>query len=177
MEHQLTLATEDGRPTGLAVSSGSAFGRPVEHVAQKHTYGCVVAALAMVLGVTYDAALSLLSPDKDPDWNHGFDFMAFDSVLVDHGYAVARKFRYTRDNAERQPWPPQPWGELHMALVRCTQNTSHAVVMLADGTILDPLTPTPRKLSDYVAVDNVAAITPLSSLNARLSLPVDDKNP
>lgn len=132
---------------------------------QKHTHGCVVASLAMVLGIDYDAALHILSPDGDPDWSHGFTFADFDSALVERGYAVARKFRYLRGNAERKPWPPTPWAHIHYASVRCTENTSHAVILLGDGTVLDPLTPLTRKLTDYVAVDSVAAIAIVESLN------------
>lgn len=136
----------------------------MKHVQQKHSQGCLVAALAIVLGLEYDEALSILEPSgNEPDWRHGFTFVDFDNALVERGWAVARKFRWLRGNIERQPWPPAPWANVHLALVRCTENTSHAVILLRDGTVMDPLASSPRKLTDYVSVDNVAALTPLTT--------------
>jgi hypothetical protein len=37
------------------------------------------------------------------------------------------------------------------------------VVMLADGTVIDPLDPQPTRLDAYMQVDNIAAIVPFES--------------
>jgi hypothetical protein len=142
------------------IYSPTAFGKPINHVFQKHRHGCVPASLAMVLGKSYEEAVSILSPNGDPDWEHGFTFQDFDSALAENGWSVSRKFRFTKGNIERSEWPPKPWGEIHMALVRCSHNSSHAVILMRDGLVLDPLTERPKILKDYVAVDNVAALYP-----------------
>lgn len=137
----------------------------VEWVAQNDTYGCGVAVLAMLFGISYQEAKARF-PAYDPA-KHGIHV---DDVLVDFGYALATKWntfhwRFFCNSREepRNPWPPEPFASTHICKVRVTANSPcfHWVVMLADGKVLDPLTPEPKRLTDYDTVVSVSAVVPV----------------
>jgi hypothetical protein len=135
-------------------------------VRQKHAYGCVIASLAMIAGLDYDAVAA------DYPWIGENDGADLETVGCDflwrHGFAWQFVYPYRpgpaiRGDAEesrrvrvRHPWPPEPWAEAHLCLVETSMG--HCVVMLADGTVLDPLTDRPRRLTDYSRVHNVRGI-------------------
>jgi hypothetical protein len=132
-----------------------------KHVLQKHTCGCMIATTAMVLGVSYEDALKEY-PTVKPD-ESGMDYGMFEQVVVEHGWAVARKWKHYRvGGRDREVWPVEPWADLHEVQVRISDRMDHSVLMLRDGTVLDPLTPEPRKLSDYSRVMSIAALTKLN---------------
>lgn len=130
----------------------------VRWVKQEHANGCVVAALAMVTGKTYREVHEFLSACLGRDFEtvgacwHGDG----DMYLIENGYALQTKYRYLWANQQRARWPVEPSADVHICSVRTSQ--SHAVVMLRDGTVLDPLTPDLKRLSDYSAVDSITAI-------------------
>jgi hypothetical protein len=109
----------------------------------------------MVRGVPYADVASTLG-----EVGRGFTHDMWMEYLARHGFAV--QFHYQHDciaRQTRQPWPLAPWADLHICSVDAGQGMgSHAVVMLADGTVLDPATDTPRRLTDYASVAYMAAI-------------------
>lgn len=135
----------------------------VQWVGQKHTKGCGIACLAMLTGHDYDAVASYYPVDLNVT---GLYMAGVDDYLVDHGFAVARKLQFMsyftgeHGRREREPWPPEPFAEQHLVQVRVYEKApiDHFVVLLADGTVLDPLTPEPRRLSDYFRIYSVAAV-------------------
>lgn len=130
-------------------------------VGQEHTHGCQVAVCAMLLGITYAEAATLYP--RPPDNERGFIDLYLDNILVEHGYAIARKWRHNAAaGGDRTPWPPAPWADVHWCDVVLPAG-GHAIVMLGDGTVLDPATPQPRRLTDYEKVTMVAAIVPLAT--------------
>src|SRR6185312_16558231 len=95
------------------------------------------AAVAMIVGKSYEevAAASTRNFDNGvvqiEDW---FDY------LFEHGFTSHRVYRVTHlrgVNRERDVWPPLPFAPLHLCSVTVPQG-AHAVVMQADGTVLDP---------------------------------------
>jgi hypothetical protein len=145
----------------------------VQWVRQEHRSGCAIAALAMVTGNTYQYVYDFLNSRVgrfvDSKWvigldaeEHGVGIM-FDgwSFLRDHGYAIQHRWRapYTiaYDSPPHEPWPCEPWAEVSIATV-LTCAGAHAVVLLRDGKVLDPLTPEPRRLSDYSKVESIVAV-------------------
>jgi hypothetical protein len=116
---------------------------------------CWVAALAMVTGQGFEAVQAGVSPEI----KSGADYFVEDSYLEAHGYAVARRFNSVPhlNERERVEWPPAPWADVHLCGV-IKHGSPHAVVMLADGTVLDPNTPQTYRLSDYDSVYTVAAV-------------------
>lgn len=142
----------------------------VQWVGQEEQWGCGCAAVAMLTGRTYQQIKEHVERDQDQDGMHSG---AWEEVLAEHGYAVAKIYRvsaYPWQNCERDVWPPPPWADLHLAEVVVSGGSrgSHMVVMLADGTVLDPLTPEPRRLANYSAVFWVGAIVAAPRLPAQL---------
>jgi hypothetical protein len=129
-------------------------------IKQEDSNGCSVAAIAMIVGKTYHEIKSVYFPDHDFT-GRGVSWFTIDQVLTEHDFAVSRKFEHSiwgkRPDAD---WPPLPFAELHICQVIVNESSplGHTVVMLADGTILDPGTPEPKRLTDYHRVFNVAAV-------------------
>jgi hypothetical protein len=128
----------------------------------------VLASLAMLTGVTYAEVLAeypwvvatngcdLDSISYDFLWRHGFAlqlvYPSRPEINRDpSGDMAERRARYAR-----RPWPPEPWAPAHLCLVKTSQ--AHAVVMLPNGSVLDPMSPAPRRLSDYDDVLNVRGV-------------------
>lgn len=136
---------------------------PCEWIGQRQIRDCGVAALAMLTGKSYEAIAAYF---RNPDFSvKGLYLVGIDDYLADHGFAVARKKRYLGffhdDKAPpREPWPPEPFAEMHLCEVKVNEKSPvyHFVVMLRDGSCLDPLTPERKRLSDYHQVLNVAGV-------------------
>ena len=129
----------------------------IRWVGQEEPYGCGAAAIAMLTGRTYQEVVSELG---DSWTEHGLHDP--ESLLADMGYALARRYRVMQYhgivNEERTPWPPEPFGDVHICQVYVSKPMAHMVVMLRDGTVLDPVTPEPKRLADYLDVNWVAAV-------------------
>jgi hypothetical protein len=82
-----------------------------------------------------------------------------DRYLAERGFAVCRLF--LRDLFHpRTVWPPEPFADTHLCHVKVWQGArnTHWVVMLGDGSVLDPGMAQPKRLTDYYEVYNVAAV-------------------
>lgn len=133
----------------------------MKHVLQEDPLGCLAATFAMVLGITYEEACQKFG--GHPDRGHSYYCDVWDQQMTEHGWLVARKWQVIQPgNRKRSTWPLEPWADLH----ECEVKTSmiHSVLMLRDGTVIDPLTPEPKRLSDYSAVLSMAALYNLKAL-------------
>lgn len=128
-------------------------------VRQEDVWGCTVAALAMLTGQTYATVKAELGFTFDQP-GQGVAVHDCDQYLAEHGYAVARKYPFLYGH-KRAVWPVEPFSALHLCQVIVAEASpgAHMVVMLADGAVLDPLTPLPQRLTAYHRVHNVAAVT------------------
>lgn len=87
-----------------------------------------------------------------------------DQYLTEHGFAIGRIYRYDQfrkvdgRNQVREVWPIPPFAPVHLCMVHVVQSMGHLVVMLSDGTVLDPLNSSPRQLSNYLSVEYIAGI-------------------
>lgn len=138
----------------------------IKRVQQETPGGCVIASLAMIGGMTFREVLA------EYPWSEtGCDMETVSEDFCQrHGFARARIYRWhpgpsikedqdwkvEQDKRRRDPWPPLPFAPAHLCMVRTSQY--HCVVMLADGTVLDPLTPEPKRLSDYSETTQVHGI-------------------
>jgi hypothetical protein len=144
----------------------------ISWIKQEDPAGCVPACLAMITGKTYREVADYLAP-RVSTWGadaegkyvetvgisfaeHGMDFCKAYYYLMEHGFAWQSIGEVQYNNRDKRIWPPEPWADLHLCDVRTSG--FHAVVMLRDGTVLDPLTPEPKRLSDYGAVFNVTGL-------------------
>ena len=120
-------------------------------VRQKHQRGCGIACVAMLTGEDYDTLAA------EVEWRDDQSPVGFyvDDQLWRRGYAICRV--YERGSTM---WPPLPFARVHLCNVDYVTDApvSHNVVMLADGSVLDPMHDEPRRLSDYPRVYNVAAV-------------------
>ncbi len=126
-------------------------------IGQEDPNGCLVACAAMILGTDFaymDATLRKAGVRNDAE---GLAQNRLENWLAEQGFALQQVMIFGVENRRREPWPPLPWADLHLCNVHVTQNY-HGVIMLADGTVLDPLGPEPRKLRDYRAVNSVAGV-------------------
>jgi hypothetical protein len=137
----------------------------VRWVRQEDEMGCWVAAMAMVTGKTYNE----VKAETGDTWSSGGHSWKTDQYLAQHGFAVARYFdsdqfhqlppseHGTRFNHKWPDWPMKPFAPLHVCSVQ-TSRAAHSVVLLSDGTVLDPAIPHPRRLSDYQRVIEIVGV-------------------
>lgn len=129
----------------------------VDWVKQQHVYGCGIAALAMINRRSYNQVRDwFLERGRDIEANRGGTMFDWDLYLVKHGFTVAREFRYIFGKLQ-EPWPPAPFGTIHLCEVRPNQTQAHLVVMLDTGEVLDPAKRGVFTLGDYPMVESVAA--------------------
>jgi hypothetical protein len=146
----------------------------IRWVGQEDPMGCFVAAMAMVAGKTY----AEVKAETGECWRRGGTFFPVDQYLSENRLVTARywshdQFRGHAENGawlcdKRDPWPPAPFAPVHLCEVRAS--AGHWVVMLKDGTVLDPNVSEPRKLSDYSEVYLVIGVWSLDSLEDEPSL-------
>lgn len=125
----------------------------INRVVQKDTQGCGIACLAMVTEQDYDAVKSGFEWDR---WNSGLIDMAISAYLAEHGYAVAIKYpHYMPLERKRDTFPPKPFADVHLVSA-----DGHVMVMLRDGTIIDPAPSRPetRTINQYSFVYWVMAV-------------------
>ncbi len=83
----------------------------IHRVRSPEPHGCGIAALAMVMGQTYQEIQQWFQDhDRDIGAAHGGSHVDWDVYLCEHGFAVARKFE-SWVNRQREPWPPEPWAD------------------------------------------------------------------
>lgn len=127
-------------------------------VRQKHAWGCAIACAAMILGVEYDDVVQTLSPSSVAELEAGKSCGFYiDLFLEDRSYALCHRW----EKRSAPPWPPTPFADLHIASVLYCEGApgAHQVVVLRDGTVLDPLHDEPRpSLAVYPKVHNLTAV-------------------
>lgn len=124
-------------------------------VQQPNDYGCMIACCAMVVGKTYEQVEAELHARGDR--RGAINEIICEQYIGEHGFAGFKKYKHdTVANKTRDEWPPRPFAPIHVCLVDVTAGP-HGVVMLADGTVLDPWSEARTTLAhpDYKAVHNV----------------------
>lgn len=133
---------------------------PLRLVYQPNKADCVLAAIATATGNTYADVRQYF--DLSHDFTEkGTDFGAAASILDRLGFAV--QLRYRTDPrlgyAPRDPWPCEPWADVHLCEVTNLPNAGqHAVVLLKDGRVLDPWWGVVQGLHRYPRVISMMAI-------------------
>ena len=134
----------------------------ISHVLQTDSWGCTFAVIAMLTGRSYASVRDEIRErfnDDNVGATKGITYLDVVHLLIEAGYWTQLKYRWFFNNQEREVWPPAPWAELHYCEVIVKGGSgSHAVVVLADGTVLDPLTKEPRQLADYEKTNLVVGL-------------------
>ena len=144
----------------------------VEYVESDEPSGCVIACLAMVTGKSYqEVKQGMRQYWKNEGSDNGTNDEAFEAYLAARGYAVQHlSHDYIPEDKLIEPWPPAPWAPIHTADVYA--DGGHAVVVLHDGTVLDPNDTGIKSLDQYHRVYAMQGIwkvsdTPLFEIEGR----------
>lgn len=133
----------------------------ITRVNKRKENDCAICCLAMITGYTYELVESELS---DRIFN-GLSLAIADQYLAERGYAVSRLFRLKSSGTEFQSrWPVLPFADLHWCVVQVYQESTikHSVLMLKDGTVIDPHDNEKLSLYDYYKVYSIAGIYRIS---------------
>ena len=104
-------------------------------IRQEDPNGCVVASMAMVLGITYKQARKLGEPAFGRD---RLTTYSMEEILSNFGWATMRRWRCNPvTNKFREAWPLAPFAPIHICSIQMS-NGHHSVVMDKDGRIYDP---------------------------------------
>jgi hypothetical protein len=128
----------------------------INRVVQKDAKGCGIACVAMVTGQDYDT----VKTGFEGYFKDGLTDFAISAYLAEHGYATAIKYpHYMPTNTKREIFPPEPFADVHLVSA-----DGHNMVMLRDGTILDPAPsrPEPRTINQYSFVYWVMAVVKIT---------------
>jgi hypothetical protein len=135
-------------------------------VRQEEAHGCGIACIAMLAGWDYWRARAEFvavygeTRARTLDGGGGITYPEIDAVLAERaGLAVARHWQGSREN-RRKPWPVPPWAAAHLVQV-VLPGGGHFVVLLRNGTVLDPATEAHRTLASYAEVSFIAAVAPV----------------
>jgi hypothetical protein len=133
------------------------------YVAQPNGYGCAIACVAMIVGKTYDEmeAWLLAQGLARSRMESGLYDMLWLEALARHGFAWEQRYQADpfHNECDRPMWPPDPFAPIHV----CSTSVAgghHAVVMLGDGSVLDPFKRerTSLRHPDYLNVSQVAGV-------------------
>lgn len=122
----------------------------MRHVMQADGYGCGLACLAIVTDKTYDEVKAWDGFVGKNFRNAGLTYDDLMQYLGDHGFATMFRWRYlpgscTQQRNVRSPWPSPSFAPVHLVGVR---DGMHLVVLLPDGTVLDPSVARPMRLEE-----------------------------
>lgn len=112
----------------------------ITYVAQPNGYGCAIACCAMILGKTYEEmeAWYLARGCTRKRLEQGVWDGMYHQAMYEHGFSYVQLYKCQAiSQTHRTPWPMAPFAPVHIV---CTDVAagSHAVVWLADGSVLDP---------------------------------------
>lgn len=124
----------------------------MQHVFQEDSKGCGIACVAMVSGLSYQAAKQkLISPKRDY-LKFGLDDLLMPQFLLSCGRAAVITYPYNPLTGTNRPdWPSIPLGALHILCVQ-TPRGAHYVVLGKDGMVRDPDRAGLQELNDYPTV-------------------------
>lgn len=106
-------------------------------------YGCAVASLALVAGMTRAAVQEALD-FKNAHWS--FTWTEF---FARRGFATQE---FSQDAAD-QRWPVEPWADMHLCTVADELGApARAVLLLGSGQVIDPSAIETRRMNDYAVV-------------------------
>lgn len=138
------------------------FELPFPLILQPEKSGCALAAVAMVVQQPYATVRQYVTLERDYTGEGTYEREIYE--LLNHfGFSYQRKEKLVqRLGGTTAPWPPAPWAPLHVAMVRnLTDVAYHYVVMLQDGTIMDPWWGVVQGLHRYPSILSVSAVYPV----------------
>ena len=113
----------------------------IQYIQSEEEHACVIACLAMIVGKSFREVFSEMERYwKNEGQFEGTDDYAWMAYLSARGYAIQDiDHEYSPEDRLIDPWPLKPFAPIHILFVY--SEGPHAVIMLSDGTILDPSNP------------------------------------
>lgn len=133
------------------------------YVAQPNGYGCAIACVAMIVGKTYDEMEAWFAEQgmSRERMERGLYDAIWREALHRHGFADEQRYRCDpfTGHCDRPVWPPASFAPIHICCVRVAAG-SHAIVMLADGAVMDPFKRERTSLAhpDYLGISQVIGV-------------------
>lgn len=133
------------------------------YVAQPNGYGCAIACVAMIVGKTYDEMEAWFIDQGLPRtrMEQGSHDGIWREALDRLGFVYVQRYRCDPfiGRCDRPVWPPAPFAPIHVCCATVAAG-SHAVVMLADGGVLDPFKRERTSLAhpDYQEITQVVGV-------------------
>jgi hypothetical protein len=148
---------------------------PLNGVYQPDSMGCMIAAVATIVGKTYMEVKQLVNVTHDFE-KEGTTCHVTDDILDYYGYAVQRRGEYSpRLKQMRDKWPLQPWADVIMCEVRNTRDSGlHAVVLVKDGRVWDPHWGILQGLHRYPRVATMTAVYKIET-PTRVATPLQEQ--
>lgn len=112
----------------------------MKHILQRTQDECGIATLAMITGEPYEQVRA-----EFPFFKDGIDEWEVRAYLAERGYACAQVYIHYAPMRVNLPERVKPFTDVHFAYV----DDRHFVVVLRDGTVLDPARPQPRHIDQY----------------------------
>lgn len=136
----------------------------IKHIRQKDSLGCAIACAAMIVGCTYEESREAIVPNWDGKIPPGgYEVWQF---IKSRGFDVVcqREHFFAARDDKSALWPPEPFADVHLVSLKThgAGYFNHSVVMLRDGTILDPDCDEPRRMSDYLHIEQISAVLKLN---------------
>jgi hypothetical protein len=134
----------------------------VKWIRNETNNGCAVAACAMLLNQSFRDTAAQMRAAGVYSGKSGVGLQDTISVLQERGFDT-----YIRERTAR------PFAEVHLGAVAASPldpESSHAVVVLGDGSVWDPNAPGYRRLADYARVHMLVGLVPREGRPAELAL-------
>lgn len=135
------------------------------YVAQPNGYGCAIACCAMILGKSYEAMEQwfLDAGCSRKRLEQGVWDGMYHSAMAQHGFSYVQHYHCEAiSQVKRSGWPLAPFAPVHIVTTHVAAGY-HAIVMLADGSVLDPFKRERTTLAhpDYREVSSVTGFYPI----------------
>lgn len=124
----------------------------IKYVAQKDSFGCAVACIAMVTGIPYDTIAKEFCADFKRE---GMRSEASRVYICDHGFSVIEVTSHGyQDVHASNARMSLPFAEIHVVTVQpfADSQLNHDVVMDSRGRVFDPEQPKVKDFSHYYAI-------------------------
>jgi hypothetical protein len=137
---------------------------PLKFVYQEQPSGCFAATVAMLLGKSYfEVVRQYYNMSHDFTKQGSYLRQALEILDKHGGFSYQTRYKhYMPLSSQREDWP-ESWADIILCEVRNMRDSGlHAVILLADGKVLDPHIGVIENVSLYPSVESMTAIYPLA---------------
>ncbi len=132
-------------------------------VKQEDAKGCGIAAIAMLTGQSYvevnSHLVKLMNRTADSFGETGINHLHIDQYLASKGFAIVRRLSFNPfTNRKKRSWPRAFCDAAYCEVEQLATGNWHFVVLLRDGSILDPLHSERKSFGDYKRISSITGV-------------------